>query len=173
MPTKWPKGLPRWHSGKESIFSAGDPRDSGLMPGLGESLGEENGNPLQYSCLRNPTDRGAWQDYSPWGSQRVGYNWATEHTPLAQEVFLKLAFSFQLQPTTHKVNTEIYCILQNVSHKASWIKCKDLTIRMKVGEPSLQGKVSLHSPSFDSKTPSHVTSWSQFAIFLLSSWYNL
>ena len=80
------------------------------------------------------------------------------HTPLAQEVFLKLAFSFQLQPTTHKVNTEIYCILQNVSHKASWIKCKDLTIRMKVGEPSLQGKVSLHSPSFDSKTPSHVTS---------------
>ena len=33
--------------------------DSGLIPGLGRSLGEEiNGNPLQYSCLENPTDRG-------------------------------------------------------------------------------------------------------------------
>ena len=71
-------------------------------------------------------------------------------------VFLKLAFSFQLQPTTHKVNTETYCTLQNVSHKASWTKCKDLTIRMKVGEPSLQGKVSLHSPSFNSKTPCYI-----------------
>ena len=34
--------------------------DSGLIPGLGGSLGEENGNPLQYSCLVNPVDRGAW-----------------------------------------------------------------------------------------------------------------
>ena len=31
-----------------------------LMPGLGRSLGEGNGNPLQYSCLENPTDKGAW-----------------------------------------------------------------------------------------------------------------
>ena len=35
--------------------------DSGLIPGSGRSLGEENGNPLQYSCLRNPMDIGAWQ----------------------------------------------------------------------------------------------------------------
>ena len=35
--------------------------DSGLIPGLGRSLGEGNGNPLQYSCLDNPKDRGAWQ----------------------------------------------------------------------------------------------------------------
>ena len=35
--------------------------DLGLTPGLGRSLGEEKGNPLQYSCLRNPMDRGAWQ----------------------------------------------------------------------------------------------------------------
>ena len=34
--------------------------DTGLIPGLGRSLGVRNGNPLQYSCLRNPTDRGAW-----------------------------------------------------------------------------------------------------------------
>ena len=40
--------------------SAGDIRDLGLIPGLGRSPGGGNGNPLQYSCLENPMDRGAW-----------------------------------------------------------------------------------------------------------------
>ena len=40
---------------------AGDTRDMALIPGSGRSPGEENGNPLQYSCLGNPTHRGAWQ----------------------------------------------------------------------------------------------------------------
>ena len=35
--------------------------DSGSIPGSGRSPGEESGNPLQYSCLRNPTGRGAWK----------------------------------------------------------------------------------------------------------------
>ena len=35
--------------------------DAGLFPGSGRSLGEGNGNPLQYPCLENPMDRGAWQ----------------------------------------------------------------------------------------------------------------
>jgi len=35
--------------------------DSGLIPGSGRSPGGGNGNPLQYSCLKNPVDRGAWQ----------------------------------------------------------------------------------------------------------------
>ena len=35
--------------------------DAGSIPGLGRSPGEGNGNPLQYSCLENPMDRGAWQ----------------------------------------------------------------------------------------------------------------
>ena len=38
-----------------------DIRDMGLIPGLGKSPGEGNGNPLQYSCLENPMDRGAWR----------------------------------------------------------------------------------------------------------------
>ena len=50
------KGLPRWLSGKESACNVGDP---GSIPG--SSPGEGNGNPLQYSYLGNPTDRGAWQ----------------------------------------------------------------------------------------------------------------
>ena len=40
-------------------------QETGLIPGLGKSPGEENGNPLQYPCLGNPIDRGAW--------------WATDH----------------------------------------------------------------------------------------------
>ena len=43
---------------KASAYNAGD---LGLILGLGRSTGEGNGNPLQYSCLENPTDRGAWQ----------------------------------------------------------------------------------------------------------------
>ena len=43
--------------GKESACSAGDP---GLIPGLGRSPGEGNGSPLQFSCLENAMDRGAW-----------------------------------------------------------------------------------------------------------------
>ena len=42
--------------------------DAGLILGLGKNPGEGNGHPLQYSCLGNPMDRGAWQAiYSPWG----------------------------------------------------------------------------------------------------------
>ena len=41
--------------------NAGDARDPGSIPGLERSPGEVNGNPLQYSCLENPMDRGAWQ----------------------------------------------------------------------------------------------------------------
>ena len=50
-------GRPLWLSGKESACNAGD---VGLIPRSGRSPGEGNGNPLQYSCLGNPVDRGAW-----------------------------------------------------------------------------------------------------------------
>jgi len=45
---------------KNPPTNAGD-RDLGLIPGLGGSPGEGNGNPLQYSCLENPMDKGVWQ----------------------------------------------------------------------------------------------------------------
>ena len=48
-------GLPGWLSGKESACQAGN---AGSIPGSERSLGEGNGNPLQYSCLGNPMDRG-------------------------------------------------------------------------------------------------------------------
>ena len=51
-------GFPSGSDGKESANNAGD---LALIPGLGRSSGEEHGNPLQYSCLENPHDRGAWR----------------------------------------------------------------------------------------------------------------
>ena len=50
-------GLSRWLSGKESACQA---RDVGLIPGSRRPPGEGNGNQLQYPCLGNPRDRGAW-----------------------------------------------------------------------------------------------------------------
>ena len=46
---------------KESTCNVGDAGDMGSIPGSGRSLGGEHGNPLQYSCLENPMDRGAWR----------------------------------------------------------------------------------------------------------------
>ena len=45
---------------KNPIANAGDLRDVDSIPGSGRCPGEGNGNPLQYSCLENPRDRGAW-----------------------------------------------------------------------------------------------------------------
>ena len=60
---KW--GLPRWLSDKESTCNAVDTRDTGSVSGSERSPGVGNGNTIQYSCLRNPMDRGTW--------------WATDH----------------------------------------------------------------------------------------------
>ena len=59
-------GLPSWLNRKES--NAGD---GGSIPGSGSSPGEGNGNSLQYSCLGNPVDRGAWWGYSPLGRKEL------------------------------------------------------------------------------------------------------
>ena len=52
---------PRFPGGSDSKESAHNVGDTNLIPGLGRSSGERNGYPLQYSCLENFTDRGAWQ----------------------------------------------------------------------------------------------------------------
>ena len=64
-----------WLSGKESACNAGD---SSLIPGLGRSPGGGNDNPLQYSCLGNPMDRG------PWSHKRLRHNLGTKQ----QQFFL-------------------------------------------------------------------------------------
>ena len=63
---------------KNPPASAGDIRDAGLIPGLGRSPGEGNGNPLQYSYLENSMDRGAWWA-TVYGIIRVGPYRSIEH----------------------------------------------------------------------------------------------
>ena len=58
--SKIKRGLPQWLSGKEFTCNEGVEGDAGLIPGLGRSPGGGYGNPLQYSCLKNSMDRGAW-----------------------------------------------------------------------------------------------------------------
>ena len=69
--------------------NVGDIRDSGLIPGLGRSPGAGNGNPLQYSCLENPMDRGAW--------------WATVHGVAKSQTRLKLLSTHACTDIRYKV----------------------------------------------------------------------
>ena len=68
----WILDFPGGSSGKASAYNA---RYPGSIPRLGRSTGEGNGNPIQYSCLENPMDGGAWLAIVM-GSQRVGHDWA-------------------------------------------------------------------------------------------------
>ena len=63
-------GFPCSSIGKKSAYNAGD---LGLIPGSGRSPGEGNGNPLQYSCLENPMDKGTWQA-TVYEVTKVGHN---------------------------------------------------------------------------------------------------
>ena len=65
---------------KNPSAHAGNVRDMGLIPGLGRFPGKGNGNPLQYSCLENPMDRGTWQ--------------ATVHRVTQSQTQLKLAHTY-------------------------------------------------------------------------------
>ena len=60
-PSTFLMGLPGWLSGKESAYDAEASEDIGSTSGLGRSPGGGHGNPVQYSRLENPMDRGAWQ----------------------------------------------------------------------------------------------------------------
>ena len=72
------KSFPISSDSKESACNAGDP---GSVPGSRRSPGEGNGNPLQYSCLENPMERGAWKTTVHWVA-RVGHNLPTKQPQL-------------------------------------------------------------------------------------------
>ena len=76
--------IPRWLSGKEPVCNAGD---LSLIPGLGRSPGEGNDNPLQYSCLGNPMNRGTW--------------WSTIYGVAQSRTRLKWLSSRNLQEGSH------------------------------------------------------------------------
>ena len=80
-----PSSLLGSSDGKESACSEGD---VGLIPGSGRSPGKGHGNPLQYSCLENPMDRGAWQD-------------TVYRVPKSQTGLSDYTFTFFLPPPHH------------------------------------------------------------------------
>ena len=84
--------FPSGSDGKESICNAGD---LGSIPGSGRSPGEGNGNPLQYSCLENLMDRGAW--------------WATVHGVTKSRTWLSdFTFTFFLLPSPPVIQASVF-----------------------------------------------------------------
>ena len=78
------RNFPGDSDSKTSAYNVGDP---GSIPGLGRSSGEGNGNPLQYSCLENPVDRGTCQA-TVHGISRVRHNLATKPIHYMENVSL-------------------------------------------------------------------------------------
>ena len=124
----WPplaSAFPGGSDGKVSACYAGDP---GSIPGLGRSPGEGNGNPLQYSCLENPMDRGAWQ--------ATVHGVAMSRTGLSDLTF----FLWHLQPTLRTTSD----LLSMVCSKLKW-DLNSLTgnqtwaVMMRVPYPNHQG----------------------------------
>ena len=104
--TEEPSGLQSMGSqdGKESASNAGDP---GLIPGLGRSPGDGNGNPLQYSCLENSMDRGA---------QR-----ATVHGVAKESATERLHFHFSLSCFGGGNGSPLQCsCLENPRDSGAW-----------------------------------------------------
>ena len=92
-------GFPGGSEGKASACNA---RDPGSIPGSGRSPGEGNGTPLQYSCLKNPMDRGAW-----WATVHGGHKSWTRLSDTRQnlvdttELLCPLQATFPESPNVH------------------------------------------------------------------------
>ena len=96
---------------RHSPANAGDTRDLGSIPGSGRSPRGGNGNPLQYSCMENYMDRGAWGGgYSPWGRKESD---TTEHTTdgLTGDKGEKIRFHPPSYPSTCSSRYPSRCIL--------------------------------------------------------------
>ena len=94
--------LPGGSGGKASAYNAGD---LGLIPGLGRSSGEGNGNSLQYSCLENPTDGGVWY--------ATVHGVAKSQTQLSDFTFTGKIISLTLQTFVGKVMSLLFNILSS------------------------------------------------------------
>ena len=115
--------LPGGSDGKEPACN----EDLGSIPGLGRSPGEGNGNPLQYSCLKNYMDRGAWQ--GPWYLKESEMNELAFHlqhisktmTEINDNLQTNISSSFYaiLFKHLHRILTRI-----NISKFKCWLNCE-------------------------------------------------
>ena len=119
-------GFPGGSDSKESASNAGDP---GLIPGSGRSPGEGNGFPLQYSCLENSMDGGAWQ--------------AAVHEITKRQIWLWLTFTFHF----HLKRTVVYLAVI-VCRSVFW-KQKQINVRWvaisNAGEETYKGITEMHN----------------------------
>ena len=126
------RGLPQWLSGKESACNVGD---TGSIPRLRRSPGEENGNPLQHSCLRNPMDRAAWQAtvqgvamiwtlLSDWIATQIEH-YHSKRLPLAmhwywilemQLIWIEIIYKYKTYAGFYRLGTEI------LKNEGQWLK---------------------------------------------------
>jgi len=98
---------------KNPPASAGD---VGSIPGSGRFPGEGNGNPLQYSYLGNPMDRGAWWDTVHGGHKRVRYGLVTR-----QQLFISPCSLLSLKPAYFSLVFSLTKFIKEVSGKFSWL----------------------------------------------------
>ena len=99
-------GLPRWClEVKNMLANAGDAGDRGSIPGSGRSPGKGNGNPLQYSCLENPMDRGTWAAVHGVAKSQTRLKQLSAHT---SDTALRASVSWSGQSATKD------CVLVNV-----------------------------------------------------------
>ena len=124
-PRRW-RGFPSGLEGKASAHNVGDP---GSIPGSGRSPGEGNGNPLQYSCLENPTDGGAW--------------WATVHGVAKSRTWLSNfmeVMEWVKKPITLRVWS--HHTQTGQCREACWATSEELLITRQVNQASPQTKHS-------------------------------
>jgi len=120
---------------KNPPASAGDARDVGSIPGSGRSPGEGHGNQLQYSCLENPMDRGAW--------------WAMVHMVPKSQTQLK-----RLSTTQHGGNLELNYIFKDSSlflqmrAHSQFSECAEF-FRISFGAPPFTPLQAMTSETFD------------------------
>ena len=117
-------GSPGGSDGKESACNAGDP---GSTPGSGRFPGEGKGNPLQYSCLDNPMDRGAWQ--------------RTVHRVTKSQTWLSMHVSIITFLCVHRVHTLVTRAKGNLPPTPH--SCRFYVFAHIVSLPSLHGQVIL------------------------------
>ena len=125
--------LPQWLRGKEFEFNAKDAGDQNLIPRSGRSSGVRNGNPLEYSCLKNPMERGAWRVtvHGVTKSQTRLRDWPPPylHSPnIVDHCSKRPKYVTHLISQTWKVYGRYYCYPNMVDEEVSWAEVEGVIL---------------------------------------------
>ena len=121
--------FPRGSSSKESAYDVEATGDTGLTLGLGISPGGGHGNPLQYSCLENPMDRGAWWDTA----HRVTKSW-THLTQLCMHTQMSTNMETNQSPTLYHPRSMKHISVKSKTTKFLYSIIYEKTYGLEVGK---------------------------------------